>query len=78
MRCRSCGAHIRWARTLSGKPIPLDDAPVANGNVRLVPDTGGVRAVVLAGDDLRRAHTAGEGLYYPHHGSCPHGRRWRR
>jgi hypothetical protein len=32
--CRSCGASIRWAKVAtSGKSIPLDAEPVANGNL---------------------------------------------
>jgi hypothetical protein len=31
--CRSCGAAIRWERTVNDKPIPLDPGPVADGNL---------------------------------------------
>ena len=34
-RCRSCLGEITWARTESGKRIPLDAEPVDDGNVEL-------------------------------------------
>lgn len=37
--CRSCKAPIRWAKTESGKSMPLDIEPVADGNV-VVDDIG--------------------------------------
>jgi hypothetical protein len=76
--CRSCRASIRWATTLGGKPMPLDAIPAVNGNVRVTPSLDGFRAVVLAGAALTEAHAAGERLYYPHHGSCTHGKQWQR
>lgn len=33
--CRSCGAEIIWAKTLSGKAMPLDAEPVLGGRIRL-------------------------------------------
>lgn len=35
-RCKSCAAPIVWARTRSGKSIPLDRDPVAHGNITIV------------------------------------------
>jgi hypothetical protein len=44
-RCRSCGAAIRWATTVNGKRMPVDDEPVPDGNADPVrPDPGRVRA----------------------------------
>jgi len=37
--CSSCGAPIAWAKTGSGKAMPLDAEPNSAGNVELV---GGV------------------------------------
>lgn len=38
--CNSCGAAIRWATgAKSGKPIPLDVAPVVAGNIELRGET---------------------------------------
>lgn len=36
-RCRACGAVIRWAKTENGRPIPLDVAPAADGNIVIRP-----------------------------------------
>lgn len=34
--CRSCGARVLWARTLTtGKAIPLNPEPKAGGNLQL-------------------------------------------
>jgi hypothetical protein len=33
--CRSCGASILWAKTTTGKSMPIDTAPAADGNVIL-------------------------------------------
>lgn len=35
-KCRSCGALITFARTQAGSTIPLDIAPVRDGNVEMV------------------------------------------
>ena len=42
--CRSCGAAIVWAKTSTGKTIPLDAAPSPRGNMIL--DEQGVALVV--------------------------------
>ena len=34
-KCRSCGALIYWAKTASGKSIPVNVLPVHRGNVLL-------------------------------------------
>lgn len=31
--CRSCGAPVRWVKTNTGRPMPLDPEPVPTGNV---------------------------------------------
>jgi hypothetical protein len=31
--CKSCGAEIVWAKTIKGRPIPLDPAPSPRGNI---------------------------------------------
>lgn len=36
--CGSCSAPIIWARTEKGRSIPVDERPVLNGNLDLVPD----------------------------------------
>lgn len=34
--CRSCGARVRWVKTVNGKPMPLDPQPSARGNIIVV------------------------------------------
>lgn len=75
--CRSCGAPIRWARTVgAGKSMPLDAEPSADGNVQLVGPHEA--AVVLAGLDLYAAQQAGVPLYVSHFATCPHAANHRR
>lgn len=52
MTCTSCGAAIIWARTRTGKRMPLDAAPSpgtallsSEGNVRIVPEGEGTHVV---------------------------------
>jgi hypothetical protein len=46
--CGSCGAAIRWAVTVNGKRIPVDDAPVRDGNLVLSDPTPGAYAPLAA------------------------------
>lgn len=34
-RCKSCSAEILWVKTSRGKSMPIDAAPVENGNIVL-------------------------------------------
>lgn len=45
-KCRGCHLEIRWARTERGKAIPIDPAPVPDGN--LVVSDGGIAHVLRA------------------------------
>lgn len=72
--CRSCGAAVRWVKTQRGAAMPLDFDPTAAGNVRIDVGVG----VVLAGDDLAAARSAGAELHMPHHATCPQGSDWRK
>ena len=55
--CSSCGATIRWARTSSGKAIPLDAEPDEGGNLLAVDREG----VTLPADVARRVIGEGRG-----------------
>lgn len=66
-RCSSCRALLRWERTLAGKRIPLDSAPVREGNVVL---ENGV-ALVLGKHKAAQARLDGRTLFMPHHATCP-------
>lgn len=66
--CRSCRAEIWWARTESGKRIPLDPEPVPDGNVVVVQDSPPVVRVLAAADlPLHIVPT-----YKSHFATCPH------
>ena len=60
--CRSCGAPIRWERTVNGKAIPLDPDPVADGNFGIRND-GKVASIHGFPDDAPR--------YVTHFATCP-------
>ena len=68
--CRSCKQEIRWAVTAGGHPMPIDPAPVTDGNLRL--DAGdraeGMPRVVVVPPSQR---VDGEWLYVAHFRTCP-------
>ena len=69
-RCRSCAQPILWARTTSGKAMPVDPDRVPGGNVDLVNQAGHLTAVVRRGD----ARPA----YVSHFSTCPEAAQHRR
>lgn len=66
-KCRSCGAAILWAKTLSGKAIPLDAEPHPDGNIALVP----AGAMVLTKELVEQGKKIGSKRYRSHFASCP-------
>lgn len=66
---------MRWAKTTSGKNIPLDQEPTKDGNLWL--DDKGV-AHVVTGDDLEKMRRIGVPLHLSHFVTCPQRREWRR
>lgn len=69
-RCDSCGAPIVWAKTRSGKAIPVNVDPSPSGNLAL---RDGVAVVVTAIDGMNAPHR-----YLSHFATCPHAGQWRR
>jgi hypothetical protein len=69
--CKSCGAPIRWERTVNGKPIPLDPEPVEDGNLGIRDDG----RVYHQGED---ALDLGVPLYKTHFATCPNADEHRR
>lgn len=68
--CRACSSPIRWARTVNGRAIPLDQEPTADGNVILDGDTAHV--IGNTGTvPFELAHLADEDRWMPHHATCP-------
>lgn len=68
-RCRSCGAAILWARTLRGRPIPLDAEESFEG--------GGTMLFTVDAQGVARRSITGTGRR-SHFSSCPDADRWRR
>jgi len=72
-RCTSCGATIRWVEmTLTGKHMPIDPQPHAQGNI-FVYQMGG-RAHALIAPKFRE----GSVRYRSHFASCPNAKEHRR
>jgi hypothetical protein len=69
--CRGCGAPILWARTVYGRPIPLDPAPRADGNIVLSELDG--RACYLG-----RNYAPKGTRYVSHFTTCPHSTTFRK
>lgn len=62
--CRSCHRPIKWARTTTGKPIPISLRPAPNGNLALDETTDPpTMHVVRPGSQ--------PGLYLAHFAVCP-------
>lgn len=77
------GAELLWARTLSGKAMPLDAAPSPAGNVFLHDgtDRGGESSpvvTVLGARAALEARGAGRTLYKSHFSTCPSAGQFRR
>jgi hypothetical protein len=71
--CKSCGASIRWAKTLSGSSIPLNMTPDPKGNIMVLDN----RAVIITGVDPTKL-PAGEPRFTSHFKDCPYASHHRR
>jgi hypothetical protein len=70
--CRSCGAAIVWrTHAHTARRAPLDAAPSAQGNCRLLPD-GATYEVVSRGE------VGAPGLHTNHFTTCPNAAQWSR
>lgn len=65
--CRSCHAPVIWAKTTTGKDIPLNPVPVVGGNLDLV---DGVARYVQPSSGVK--------LYTSHFTDCPQANSHRR
>jgi len=70
--CESCDAEIFWARTQSGKAMPVDVDPRPDGNVVVV-DQDPLTVLVLKGGE-----PAGGLRYVSHFATCSHANQHRR
>lgn len=75
-RCQSCQAEILWARTPSGRRIPLDAEPNPDGNVILTGYEDEARTLTKA--ELPAYRARGWRIWMPHHATCPNADEWRR
>lgn len=70
--CGSCNAPVIWVRTSTGKRMPVDAAPVPNGNIIL---NGGQAVYTQAGCTIG----APDGkLYVSHFATCPNAKKHRK
>lgn len=77
LKCRSCGAEIRWIRMQSGKSMPVDPKmlaarlPEADEKTEVLITEGGatIRGVVCELDFLDDIQWP---CFRPHWASCPH------
>jgi hypothetical protein len=70
--CRSCGAEIVWARTPSGKLMPLDPERVLGGTIELDPDEDASLVTRFVGKRDGQPH------YVSHFATCPQASQHRR
>ena len=74
-RCRSCDAHIIWARNeQTERLMPLDAKPALKGTLLLdTPSNGREPTLVTSRHPLYAARVgAGDPLYVSHFATCPH------
>jgi hypothetical protein len=80
--CRSCGATIRWATTVNGKRIPVDDEPVPDGNLVLSDPTPGAYAPTaaqyVAPEQPSLFPEPDPPRFRSHYATCPDADRWRK
>jgi hypothetical protein len=67
LRCSSCNGGIIWAKTISGKKMPIDAAPVSHGNIALEETREGLVAHVMSTKALQDANCE---RYVSHFATC--------
>lgn len=70
--CKSCGADIIWVRFGTGKTMPVDFAPSADGNISIATKDG--LALVIS----ERHRTPDMKLHKSHFATCPNAKQHRR
>jgi hypothetical protein len=76
--CRSCGAPMIWANTVTGGAMPLDQQPSAQGNIELRLERARWRANVLSPAELELLKGQGLELRTSHFVTCPNAAEHRR
>lgn len=76
-QCTECARDIVWALVaLSGKRIPVDPEPVANGNIRLRFGRGAPTAIVDSGRSLFNPDN--DDRFVSHFSTCSHASDYRK
>ena len=76
--CRSCGAPVRWVVTdATGKRMPLNPAPTADGNVWVLRYEDEIPIVAVAAT-LFDVPTAEAFKYTSHFATCEQADQWRK
>ena len=78
-KCKSCGAAIRWKKTMTGKMMPVDYEQIAfypdsEGKELFVTDGGSVVHGVRAPEEANIVHFG----YISHFATCPNADQHRR
>lgn len=68
-RCRSCGAPIQWAKTPSGKMMPVNRAQATDGNLNVIRTSDGLTV---------QPAEKGTGNAVSHYATCPNATQHRR
>jgi hypothetical protein len=69
-RCKSCAAPITWAKTRTGKSIPLDRDPVPHGNITIIDHAGDTPIVSVGQLELGEVEHS-TFRYQSHFSTCP-------
>lgn len=76
--CSSCEAEITWALTKNDKRIPLDAAPVADGNLIIDHERATERGMTPVVHYLRKGEETTKDRYVSHFATCPNAEKFRR
>jgi hypothetical protein len=80
VRCRGCGDHIFFARTINDRVIPIDAQPTRNGNLSVA--AAGAHqapiATVITSGQRAGMQAAGMPVYSSHFQACPKSEEYRR
>jgi hypothetical protein len=76
--CNSCRKAVVWARTETGRSMPVDAAPTREGNLLLTRSQGFARVSVCKGSILESAIRGKLPLRTSHFATCPDADTWRK
>lgn len=78
-RCSSCNARIIWTETVYGRRMPIDAAPVEDGNLRLElrAERNG-NTIIAHYDQASLFNSDAWSRYVSHFATCKNAKEWRR